>query len=110
MAVREDRSRAELGARLRAERVRASVTQREIAERAGVSAKYLSRIELGQVTPSLYVAARVALAVGVSLDSLVGGPIAKPSPRRFDRLARLLRDASDEEVARIARIVREVLR
>ncbi|HWP09152.1 MAG TPA: helix-turn-helix transcriptional regulator [Polyangiaceae bacterium] len=47
------------------------LTQRELAESAHIADKYLSRIELGLATPSVYVASRLARALGVSLDALV---------------------------------------
>ena len=47
------------------------LTQRQLAERAGIADKYLSRLEVGAAGPSLHVASKLAAAVGVGLDGLL---------------------------------------
>jgi transcriptional regulator with XRE-family HTH domain len=56
---------------VRTAREERGLTQRELAEAARIADKYLSRIELGHATPSVYVASRLARALGVSLDALI---------------------------------------
>jgi transcriptional regulator with XRE-family HTH domain len=43
------------------------MTQRELAEKASVDRSYLSRIETGDVKPSLAILERIAHALGCSL-------------------------------------------
>ncbi|QXJ24287.1 helix-turn-helix transcriptional regulator [Actinomadura graeca] len=52
---------------LRKERL---MTLEALAERAGVTKSYLSKVERGQSTPSIAVSAALARALGISLDSL----------------------------------------
>ncbi|WP_207944674.1 helix-turn-helix domain-containing protein [Actinomadura rubrisoli] len=52
---------------LRKERL---MTLETLAERAGVTKSYLSKVERGQSTPSIAVSAALARALGISLDSL----------------------------------------
>jgi putative transcriptional regulator len=58
------------GARLRAARKAAGVTQVELAKRLGLQQNRISDYERGTV-PSVEIAARLARAIGVPLDSLV---------------------------------------
>ncbi len=58
------------GHRVRLAREQRQRTQRQLAKEAGVSNKYLSRVEQGKADPSLSVALRLAQALGISLDEL----------------------------------------
>ena len=60
-----------LGALLREERRAAGLSQRDVAERTGVSDAYLSQVERGRHEPSLRVLTAVASTLGVSLAALL---------------------------------------
>jgi len=60
----------ELGARLRAERDRIGLSQRELARRVGLSASLISQIETGQSKPSVGTLYAVVTELGISIDSL----------------------------------------
>jgi transcriptional regulator with XRE-family HTH domain len=60
-----------LGALLREERRAAGLSQRDVAERTGVSDAYLSQVERGRHEPSLRVLTAVAATLGVSLEALL---------------------------------------
>lgn len=55
-----------LGARLRALRLEAGLTQAELARRTGIHRPNIARVEAGRHTPSLETLARIANAIGVS--------------------------------------------
>jgi transcriptional regulator with XRE-family HTH domain len=68
----EDKARLEvLGTAIRAERVTAGLSLRDLAERTGVSNAYLSQIERGLHEPSLSVLGAIARALDVSLEALL---------------------------------------
>jgi transcriptional regulator with XRE-family HTH domain len=74
-AVRDDPWKAQLealGALLRAQRVAAELSLRELSERTNVSNAYLSQLERGLHEPSLTVLRAIASALGVPLGSLLG--------------------------------------
>jgi DNA-binding XRE family transcriptional regulator len=56
---------AHLGARLRALRLEAGLTQAELARRTGIKRPNIARVEAGRHTPSLETLARLASAIGV---------------------------------------------
>jgi transcriptional regulator with XRE-family HTH domain len=57
------------GKRLRELRTAGDITQEELGRRAGLSPKYLSRMENGHVNPSLDVLHRVASGLGVAMGA-----------------------------------------
>jgi transcriptional regulator with XRE-family HTH domain len=60
-----------LGALIRAQRVTAGLSLRELADRTKVSNAYLSQIERGLHEPSISVLDAIAAALGVSLEALL---------------------------------------
>ncbi len=68
-------SAQEIGRRMAARRRDAGYSQRTVARRVGLDPSYLSRIETGKVQPTLGTVMRIAAALRLSLDGLVG-----PSP------------------------------
>jgi len=59
-----------LGHRIKALRAERALQQRQLAEKAGLTASMLSQIESGRLTPSLHTLGKVAGALGVSIGSL----------------------------------------
>ena len=95
-----------LGALLRAQRVAADLSLRELSERTNVSNAYLSQLERGLHEPSLSVLSAIASALEVPLGPLlmrVGmleAPEADPSLRETE--AAILRDPELTEPQRTA--------
>jgi transcriptional regulator with XRE-family HTH domain len=63
-----------LAINLRRARHARKVTQEELAERAGLSARYVGSIERGAVSASVSVLGRLAKALDVDPRELIGGP------------------------------------
>src|SRR5262249_43993445 len=107
--VREGPFRRNFGRAVKTAREGRGLTQRELAETARIADKYLSRIELGMATPSVYVASRLAQALGVSVDALiVSSP--KLADQELASVLRLLHALEPSELERVQRILLEVLR
>lgn len=62
-----------LGQRLRGAREAHHQTQVQLAAAAGISQGYLSQLEQDEREPTLSIAARLADALGISLDDLAAG-------------------------------------
>ena len=74
-----------IGDRLRDERVRAGISQRELARRLGLSASLISQLESGQSKPSVGTLYAIVNELGVSLDRVIRGedsPAPTPLARR----------------------------
>lgn len=83
--MRETAARSEpealdaIGHRLREERVRAGLSQRELARRVGLSASLISQLESGQSRPSVGTLYSIVTELGVSLDRVIrGGDFREP--------------------------------
>ena len=62
-----------LGRRLQTARVRAGLTQQILCQQAGLSYSTLTKIERGAIkAPSIFTIQRIAMALGTSLDALMG--------------------------------------
>ncbi len=77
----------DLGRAVREARRAREWTQVELATRAELSSNYVARLERGEVSPSLWVAHRLARAIGIGLDALVA-PAATPPPLARTKFAR----------------------
>ena len=60
----------DIGTRLREERDRAQISQRELARRIGLSASMISQIESGQSKPSVSTLYAIVSELGVSVDDI----------------------------------------
>jgi len=70
-----------IGDRLREERVRAGISQRELARRLGFSASLISQLESGTSKPSVGTLYAIVTELGVSLDTIIKGDgFAEQSP------------------------------
>jgi transcriptional regulator with XRE-family HTH domain len=63
----------DIGTRLREERERVRISQRELARRIGLSASMISQIESGQSKPSVSTLYAIVSELGVSVDDIFGG-------------------------------------
>lgn len=73
MTTREEKSK--VGGRILSSRLRRGLSQGTVSRLAGIHPSYLSRIETGKVHPTVRTAVRIATALQISLDELLG-----PSP------------------------------
>ena len=98
----------ELGALLRAQRVAADLSLRDLADRTNVSNAYLSQLERGLHEPSLRVLAAISAALGAPLESLLrhagllDEPGAGATPAPHETEAAILRDPQLTEPQRTA--------
>jgi transcriptional regulator with XRE-family HTH domain len=76
----------DLGARLRAERLRQGMSLREMARRVGVSASALSQIETGKAQPSVSKLFDIVNLLETSLDGLLAGASGR-APAGRDQVA-----------------------
>ena len=79
----------ELGERLRAIRVLRRLTLRDVAEAAGVSESFVSRLERGRSSASVATLQRLAAAVGIEISDLFAGE-SRSGPRVLRRQERQL--------------------
>lgn len=85
--------------RLRAERERLKLSQAQLAERAGLQASAISHFETGARRPSFRSLRKLAVALGVTTDYLLGRTEARTeSADTVDAIARDIRMLSAEDL------------
>ena len=67
----EQELRKILAYNLRVERAKKDYTQEELAELANISTKHLTKIENENVTPSIYIIYKLAMALNITVNKLV---------------------------------------
>lgn len=70
-----------VGERIRVVRQQKGWTQVELADAAELSSNYVARLERGELGASLFVAMRIAEALGVTLDAIAAQPPTRTSAR-----------------------------
>lgn len=98
-----------LGMRIRYLRGRAGLSQDALAERSGISSKYLGEVERGQANISVQVLERVAEALGVTLPDMFEGAHELYRDELLRRIQTLLRDADEERMRTAYRVLKDVL-
>lgn len=100
-----------IGPRMRTARKSMGVTQEDAAESIGISAEFYARMERGHALPSVVTLAKIAGALGVTVDHLFGAdsrgarvsPIPTPRPPKDSRqLSQIVdRARQDPELRRV---------
>lgn len=86
----------DVGTTIRAARLRAGLTQAELAERSGTSQATLSAYEQGRKAPSIATLERVLAATGSRLGTTNGArPLTTPGRARLERLGATLVEVID---------------
>jgi transcriptional regulator with XRE-family HTH domain len=92
-----------LGSNIKKYRKEAGMTQEELAEKAGISSKHLSRIEIGNTFPSSSFIDRISMILNVSLPDLFYSANAKSKPATGgdDDIEQIVNDESYTFVTRV---------
>jgi transcriptional regulator with XRE-family HTH domain len=101
-----------IGANVRRLRVAAGLTQGQLSERADVADATISRVERGRLEPSSTLISKLAHALKVGADDLLGTPKAVSKPRyrsSISKLVAVVEDLDDAQVDDVTRAVRLML-
>ncbi|MFQ5849997.1 MAG: helix-turn-helix domain-containing protein [Candidatus Binatia bacterium] len=100
-----------LGARIREIRKKHGLSQDGLAERAGISAQYVSNIERGKENPTLDLLLQLADALKVSLGEMCDFETAEMDQKRIRGAIReMLRTANPERLRAALKVLKAVLR
>ena len=96
-----------IGEKLRTLRKAAKLTERKLAELAGVSQSAVSEIEHGKKSPTLDTLLKLCSALGISVADLFSDQPATPVPPHLRPLVEAARDLTPEQVELLLPIIRE---
>ncbi len=106
-----DRTKKQLGARIKSVRKARKLTQEQLAERAEINSVYLSKIEHGKENPTLTLLIRIALALEVDVQDLFDYQQEASSKAQKETLRRLISQIDDDNKLKVAvRVARALLR
>lgn len=71
-----------VGSRVRAQRLKVSMSRKLLAQESGVSERYLAQLESGQGNISIGLLRNVAAAIGMSLSNIMSEKDVHPVPQR----------------------------
>lgn len=98
----------ELGKRIKKQRLAQAMTQAQLAEKAGITAQYLSHIENGNQKMSIAVFSRVCDALNVSADKILYNRSPESLRQLSEDIDQLLADCTSTERYAILHLVQEV--
>ena len=82
-------------------RMRAKLSQRELARKAGTAQSVVARIELGETSPSWTTLSRLLAAAGFTLTTALKRR--RADPQELDDVARILRLTPEQRLIEVAR-------
>lgn len=97
-------TQTELGARLRAARLRADLTQEKLAERLGVTAQTISKWENSLSCPDILLLPELTATLGITLDELLACG-AETQLQRIDHMLEYRTPLTDEDFAYAERVL-----
>ena len=99
-----------LGARIKEVRRSRGLTQERLAEKAEISARYLSRLEVGDQSPAIETLARLAEVLDVELWELFDSGHTGTSKALRTSFRKLVREPDDQKLRLAVKVLRAVLR
>lgn len=98
-----------VGRRIKTLRKAHNLSQEALADRADMSAKYLSRIEVGRENPTVDILLRLADGLEVEPYEMLCFDDGEPVRRLRARAAKLVDEVPDKDIARVVGLLEAVL-
>lgn len=99
-----------VGNRIRDERLRARLTQWQLAEKAGCNESYIGQIERGAKNPSLEIIVNIANALNITVDYLLSDNIKTDQINGlFDEAIAVLKNRNPEDIRILINVNRLIL-
>lgn len=96
-----------MGKRIREERVKKKISQENLAEMCNLATSYIGIIERAEKRASIDTIVKVANALGVSMDCLLGDSLKYSNGTLIEKAAMYLRDLNEEEAKYVYRIIED---
>jgi len=88
---------AKMGKKIREERIRLNLTMQKFAEKADINDNFLGKIERGEGNPSLETTVKIANALGVGVDLLLGNELKVSNEHLIQEIVRYTEKLSPEQ-------------
>jgi transcriptional regulator with XRE-family HTH domain len=98
------------GRRLRSLRMGKNLKQRQLAEQANMSSKYVSQLETGSAQPSFDALVAFSRILDVPMSSFFLFDLDESDPKVLrKRIARIVEESRQEDLKQIYRLIRDVV-
>jgi transcriptional regulator with XRE-family HTH domain len=98
-----------LGRRIRRIRTELGLSQEKVAEKSGISSKYMSDLERGEANASILVLERVATHLGVALTDLLDNEHEAERAELMEEILSFLETSADDKLRLVYRIMKGML-
>lgn len=99
-----------IGIKLKRLRQRKKLSQEVLAEKVGISPKYVSSIERGKENPTLDILIKLAQTLGVEIEEVFAISHEESDPKKLRELVnQLMKEADGEKLRIIVKLLRGVL-
>lgn len=99
-----------LGKRIRYLRRLGDLSQEDLAEKAGVSHKYLGEIERGKANLTIDIADKIATALNIEMTDLFDYNHEVGRQELKKEIDTLIREAGEDEIQKIYRVLKSILK
>lgn len=99
-----------LGARIKELRKAKGLSQEQLAEKVDIEAKHVSRLELGKNYPSITTLEQIADALNVEMIDILQVGHHLPKKQLSANITKMLKEADDEKLRMIEKVVRAIVR
>ena len=86
-----------MGKKIREERILQNLTIQKLAENADINDNFLGKIERGEGKPSLETTVKIANALGVGVDLLIGNELERSNKHFIQEIDRYIEKLSPEQ-------------
>lgn len=98
-----------LGERIKELRKSRKLSQDKLSEQIGIDPKHLSRIEVGSSYPSLSTLEKIAIALNVEIKEFFAFEHLSGRKESINNAVKLLKDADEERVKLISKVIRALV-
>lgn len=98
-----------LGERIKELRKSRKLSQDKLSEQIGIDPKHLSRIEVGSSYPSLSTLEKIAIALNVEIKEFFEFEHLRGQKELINNTVKLLKDADEERVKLISKVIRALV-
>ena len=101
---------SKLGGRIKEKRKTRGMTQELLAERAGITPRYLSRLELGQQSPSIETLAKLTAVLEIELSEVFEVSHLGTVKELRGKLQKMLNELDEHELRVALKLLKAVIR
>lgn len=98
-----------IGRRIKEYRIKAAMSQDELAQKIGISTPFMNRLENGQRNITLENLAKISVILNVSIEYLIAGTVLDKKEEASSEFARLTKSCDESTTELLLNICKDIL-